>query len=121
MLTELLVSLVILGLGLSALFTGVNWAADTATFAAQQEKATSAAQSILAELGRAEPLMDGTREGDLPDGQHWRLSVEKPPDSGTDQQHSLQSRIVTLVVTWRQGGAERSLDFRTLMLKAEND
>src|SRR5271167_3741479 len=74
-LLELLVALVILGLGLTVLFGSVGDGVRGASLAARQRDAASAAESMLAELGHSRPLADGETDGDLPNGLHWHLVV----------------------------------------------
>jgi len=121
MLTEVLVALAILALGLTALFRAMSPGVDAAALADRQRVATIAAQSLLAELGQSRPVADGISEGEFSSGQHWRLVIEKLPRAIEGQPHPLDGHRVTLSVTWRQDRQTRSLDFRTLLVAPGNE
>ena len=116
-LLEVVVALVILSFGLAALFDMVGLGTRTASIADQQRAATAAAQSLLAELGRSRPVVDGTSEGAFPTGQGWRLEIAPlattPPSAGP-----LQAHQVRLTVSWPEDGRARSVAFDTLVLTA---
>jgi hypothetical protein len=117
MLTEVIVSLVILALGLGALFNSVSVGSHASALADQQRAATVAAQSIITELGRARAVEDGVSEGDLPGGRHWRLALDKLPAGDTSSRAVLEGHTVALTVTWQQDGRTQALDFHTLLLR----
>jgi hypothetical protein len=119
MLTEVIVSLVILALGLGALFNSVSVGSHASALADQQRAATVAAQSIIAELGRAHAVEDGISEGDLPGGRHWRLTLDKIPTGDAKGRAVLDGHTVALTLTWRQNGRTQALDFHALLLKGQ--
>jgi prepilin-type N-terminal cleavage/methylation domain-containing protein len=116
-LLEVIVALVILSLGLASLFNTVSLGTHTASVADQQRAATAAAQSLLAELGRSRPIIDGTSDGAFPNGQNWRLDI-KPLETQSPVSAPLQGDAVTLTVSWPDNSQGRSLVFDTLVLTA---
>jgi Tfp pilus assembly protein PilV len=119
MLTEVIVALVILALGLTALFGSVQVSTRAAAIADRQRLAVVAAQSLLADIGISRPIGDGPSEGDFTSGQHWKLEIDKLPDGDNNHQpQPLEGYRVALTVTWQQNGQIRTLDFHTLVLKA---
>jgi type II secretion system protein I len=116
-LLEILVALAILALGLAALFNSVSLGTRTASIADQQRAATTAAQSLLAELGRSRPIADGISEGAFSTGQSWRLDIE-PLETPSAAPPVLQGHKVMLMVSWPENGQSRSIALSTLMLTA---
>src|ERR1700733_10199668 len=114
-LLEVMVALVIFGLGVAALSGWLGDGVRGASLADRERLAATAARSLLAELGRSRPLADGTTEGDFTDGMHWRLVVD--PVEGSQADHPvLQGHAVTLTVSWLRDGRRESEDFHTLLL-----
>ena len=116
-LLEVIVALVILSLGLAALFHIVSLGTSTASVADQQRAATAAAQSLLAELGKTRPILDGSSTGAFPTGQSWQLDIA-PLETGANPSGSLQGHKVVLTVSWPDGNKGRSAAFETLVLTA---
>lgn len=116
-LLEILVALAILALGLAALFNSVSLGTRTALMADQERAATTAAQSLLAELGRSRPIADGISEGAFSTGQSWRLDIE-PLETPNTASPVLQGHKVLLTVSWPENGQSRSIALSTLMLTA---
>jgi general secretion pathway protein I len=112
-LLEVIVALAILSFGLAALFDTVGLGRATASVADQQRAATVSAQSLLAELGRTRPVVDGSTEGVFPTGQRWRLDIKPLDAAGSGP---LQGHEVTLVVSWPDNEQSRSVVFGTLVL-----
>ena len=117
MLSEAIVALVIAAVGLAALFTSVGSGATASALADRQRAATAVAQSMIAELQRADAIADGVSEGDTSAGQHWRLELERLKTTAEDRRGALEGHTVKLTISWRQEGRPRSLDFQTLLLK----
>jgi general secretion pathway protein I len=116
-LLEVIVALVILSLGLAALFNTVSLGTSTASVADQQRSATAAAQSLLAELGKTRPILDGSSTGAFPNGQSWQLDIA-PLESAANPSGILQGHKVVLTVSWPDSGKGRSVGFETLVLTA---
>ena len=116
-LLEVIVALLILSMGLAVLFNTVDLGTHTMSVAEQQRGAAMAAQSLLAELGRSQPIVDGTSEGRLPTGQHWQLAIQ-PLDTAPSAPTRLLGHEVHLTVSWPDGSQERQVEFDTLMLTA---
>jgi general secretion pathway protein I len=118
-LVEVLVALAILSIGLAALFQGVGGGWRAASVADHERIATEGAQSLLDEIGRSRPLLDGVSEGAFAGDEHWRLTIV-PLDADENQvaNRILSAHLVTLHVTWLAGTVEQELNFRTLRLKA---
>jgi general secretion pathway protein I len=113
-LLEVIVALAILALGLAALFDSIGLGTDTALIAGQQRAAASAAQSLLAELGRTRPIVDGRSDGIFATGQRWQLDLEPLATSPGP----LQGHSAALTVSWDDDGRTRALVFDTLVLAA---
>jgi hypothetical protein len=118
MLLEVIVAFAILVLGLAGLFGSVSIGTHAAAFADRQRAASVAAQSLIAELGRSRPIEDGASEGDLAEGQHWRIEIERLPPADDAPPQTLEGHQVAVTITWLQGGRRQNLGFRTLLLKA---
>lgn len=118
MLTEILVALVLLALGLAQVFTSAGMAARALSLSEGQGAALVVAQSVLAELGRSRRIADGVTQGDS-GAEHWRLDVKTlPQDGGERGRGILEGHDAVLTVTWRENGRTRSLAFETLLLAA---
>jgi len=119
-LLEVLVALVILVLVLGGVFARLHFAVDAVSDAEREAAATEAAKTFFAELGTTRPLAYGVSEGDLPQGQHWRLLVspfrERPPQAPPGL---LEGHNVSLTLSWRQNGRPVGLTFQTLALGIE--
>lgn len=134
-LLEVIVALVILSLGLAALFNTVSLGTRTASLADQQREAAAAAQSLLAELGRSRPISDGVSTGAFPTGQSWQLEIaplepastgdapsagNTPAASALPAQNAstglLQGHRARLIVSWPDAAQTRSVAFDTILL-----
>jgi prepilin-type N-terminal cleavage/methylation domain-containing protein len=116
-LLEVIVALVILSLGLAALFDTVSLGTRTASVADRHRAADAAAQSLLAELGRSRPIVDGISTGECATGQSWQLDIE-PLEAASAASGILQGHRVRLTVSWPDPPQGRSILFDTLMLTA---
>jgi general secretion pathway protein I len=116
-LLEVIVALVILSFGLAALFNTVSLGTSTASIADQHRAATAAAQSLLAELGKSRPIIDGSSEGAFPTGQSWQLDIA-PLETGANPSGPVQGHKVLLTVSWPDNSKGRSVAFETLLLTA---
>lgn len=74
-LVEVLVAIVILGIGLAGFYQLLGDGLLATGTAARQRDAARFVDNLVAELGRSRPLRDGDSTGVLPDGQIWRLYV----------------------------------------------
>jgi len=114
-LIELVVALVILSIGLAVLFDIAGLGTNTERTADQERAAAAAAQSLLAQLGRSRPIVDGTTEGEFPNGQVWQLELH-PMETESLPPGPLQGHQARLTVAWLDGTRPRSLQFDTLVL-----
>lgn len=117
-LLEVLVALAILAGGLAAAFQTLGVGLRAAGVAERRRSAAALAENMLAELGRTRPLRDGTSEGDLADGQRWRLVVSPYTTTDSDGPPLLvAAHMVQLEVGRRSDGDTVGLVIQTLMLE----
>ena len=116
-LIEVLVALIILAGGLGAAYPGRGLGRQATSATERHRAAASAAESLLAELGRTRPLRDAATEGDLPDGQAWHLDIT-PFDttSQSDAAAVMSGHWVRISIRQRNAQAADGLLFQTLML-----
>jgi prepilin-type N-terminal cleavage/methylation domain-containing protein len=112
-LLELLVALVILALGLVTLFGSLGDGSSAAALARHQRDAVAAAETILAELGRSEPLVDGERDG-IVGGLHYHLTISPYNEDGVKS--LVKAHLVSLDLTWQHDGRTDHTSFETLKL-----
>lgn len=74
-LMEALVGLLILTLGLTALYSAFTGGAQGLRRSERREIAIAIAQSLMEETGRTSPLAAGAREGTSPEGFPWRVEI----------------------------------------------
>jgi general secretion pathway protein I len=113
-LLEIVVALAVLALGLAALFDTIGLGTNLAARAEAERQATSAAQSLLAELGRSRPLADGVAEGQFPNEQTWQLVID--PILGDDA--VIKAHHIRLTVGGPGDRRTRALVFETILLDA---
>lgn len=118
-LLEVLVALAILTVGLAAAYETLGVGLRATTAAERRRSAAALAENMLAELGRTRPLRDGASEGELGDGQRWRLVIS--PLNAADPESPLPvlaAHLVRLEVGPRNDDADPGLVVQTLMLEA---
>jgi len=106
-LIEVLVALAIAGLGLAFLMAATGSGLESSTAAGRYTRATSHAQSRLAEVGLTLPLKKGDRFGDEGDGFHWRVHIGDPLAHGNGGGAALYP--VTVTESWQSGAQQKRL------------
>ncbi len=74
-LMEALVGLLILTIGMTALFSAFSGGVEGLRRSERREIAIAVAQSLMEEAGVTMPLVAGTREGRSPEGFSWHVEV----------------------------------------------
>lgn len=116
-LLEVLVAFVIcaflLGAFLQVFSTGLRQGRVTDTFGI----ATLHAESLLAAIGKKEPVIQGERYGQIDDQFRWRVSIQ-PYEEEEDEldQPALIPYHVTLTILWKERETERTVSLSTLRL-----
>jgi general secretion pathway protein I len=111
-LIEVLVALAIMALGMGSLLAAVSTGLANTRAARQYVEATRLAQSHLAAIGSATPLVAGVQSGDDGQGFTWQVRVsaplahDAPPAKGQTQ---LLLYTCEAVVSWRSGGLRKSI------------
>jgi hypothetical protein len=110
---ELMIALVILGLGLSALTGAISDSLVRTSQAEKEDQVLRIADGLMAQLGVTLPIGDGTRTGSS-EGVDWTIDMG-PYGSQEDRGawHLKPERIV-LTLTWRETGVLKSAQWRTL-------
>ena len=118
-LLEVLVALAVLATGMAAAYETLGVGLRAAAAAERRRAAAAAAENMLAELGRTRPLQDGASEGELGDGQRWRLVIS-PFDAAQpgDAPPVVAAHLVQLQVGSPSEAADAGLLVQTLMLEA---
>ena len=114
-LIEVLVAFAILALTFTALVRIFGSGLTAADWVARERTAILLAQSRLAAVGIETPLTLGESSGESADGYRWRVAVE-PDTTATAQPLLLLLRRVKVVVSWAEGGSDRSVSLATLRL-----
>ena len=119
-LIEILVSLVVLSLALGLLVRIFSSGLGNARLAEETAFATALAESRLAEVGLAQPLAPGLREGEVQARFRWRVEVSpydvaeaEDPDADTGSL-DLAAYRVTVTVSWPSAGPQRSVTLDSL-------
>lgn len=111
-LIEVIVALVIAGLGLALMIGAAGAGLGNAGAADRYIAATRRAQSHLAALGIAAMLRPGEQSGDDGGGYSWRSTISGPALHATRAQSAakvLGLYNVTVTVSWRDGVSYRSV------------
>jgi general secretion pathway protein I len=118
-LIEVLVAFAILATALGALFAIFGSGLRRGGQIEAERNAVAVAQSILADIGREIPLIDGKAEGDGPGGVRWRVDIRPYGDAGQGLQPEpaalVRAHEVSVVVSWGPG-AGRAVSLQTLRL-----
>lgn len=119
-LLEVLVAFAIAAIGLAASLQGGTAALGNAGIAAASIEATRRAQSRLAMVGAAAPLVPGETAGDDGDGFRWRVLVSptlvRAADSSQEARRAPAAFLVEVAVGWRTGRRTRDVTLTTLRL-----
>ena len=113
-LVEMIVAVTILALGLGLLVSTIRSSIFFTEQAVAQQLATAEAQSMLEQLGHAQPVLDGASDGTFPSGQHWHMVIAPFGDQAQTQR--LNGHTVSLEITWREGVWHKTQTFQTLLV-----
>jgi general secretion pathway protein I len=115
-LVEIVAAMAILTLSLSALFGVLSDGLGRASQAETHARATTLAQSLLAQVGTEIAVRQGTTTGELADGFRWRLQVEAHGDAADTRAWPIAAYGVSAEVLWGAGAQERSVVLKTLRI-----
>jgi hypothetical protein len=110
----MLIALVILGLGLSALSGATSDSLMRTTRANMDAKAPLVAEGLLAQLGATIPIRDGLGSG-RSDGIDWTVTMTP---YGSDEDRSawpVKPEAIALTLNWQEAGARKSATWRTIL------
>ncbi len=124
-LIEILVSLVVLSLALGLLVRIFSSGLGNARLAEETAFATALAESRLAEVGLAQPLAPGLREGEVRERFRWRVEVSPYDVAEAENQDGdgapsapgsldLAAYRVTVTVSWPSAEPRRSVTLDSL-------
>jgi len=111
---EMLIALVILGLGLSALSGATSDSLMRTTRANMDAKAPLVAEGLLAQLGATIPIREGLGSG-RSDGIDWTVTMTP---YGSDEDRSawpVKPEAIALTLNWQEAGARKSATWRTIL------
>jgi general secretion pathway protein I len=119
-LLEVVIAFVILVLAMAIVVGRLGIAIRSLGIVDADHEAALVADRIMTELGHSRPLTYGVSEGDLPEGQHWRLLItptrERPAGAALPR---LEAHDVALTISWRDRAAIRRTSFKTIRLGVE--
>ena len=115
-LIEVLVALTIFAVAFAVLLRVFSTSLSHAGEAQNEAAASSLAQTLLADSAAEGEVTDGDRSGDFAGGFRWQLHVEPYGTEADRRAWAMLAKRVTAVVTWSDGGRERSLSLSTLRL-----
>jgi general secretion pathway protein I len=118
-LIEVLVALTILSLSLAVLFGIFSQSIARIHDTEQEMAARTLAHSLLAQTN-AYGSPYGEQSGSVAGGLSWRLRIAPYPQHD-DQIAAVHVAIVSVTVTWRRSGADRSLTLTTLQTRPKDD
>lgn len=109
-LVEVLVALVIAGLGLSLLMQAASSGLESTMVAGRYIYASNLAQSHLALVGHTLPLKEGNFYGDDADGFRWRIEIADPLlRAGLGAKTGVGLYRITVTESWRNGASQKSM------------
>jgi general secretion pathway protein I len=109
-LIEVLVALVIAGLGLSLLMEAASSGMESVTVADRYIYASSMAQSHLALVGHTLPLKQGNYSGDDDHGFRWRVQIAAPLlQAASGAKASVGLYRVRAIESWPSGASQKSV------------
>lgn len=115
-LLEVLVALVILIMGLAAVYQAFGSGLLAGAAAERDRRAAEAAENLFAGLGRSRAVSEGVTTGELPDGQRWTLRLDPfDPVKSDGPPSAVAAHIVTLEVV-PAGGRGNPARFQTLII-----
>jgi len=118
-LLEVVVALAIAAMGLGALMAATSQGLGNALLADRTIEATRRAQSRLAEVGKATPLVVGVLSGDDGGGYAWRIRIAPPATRDASPANGVPALALYTVeasVSWQSGGSTRSVSLQSLRL-----
>jgi len=126
-LIEVLVAFSVLALALTLLLGTLSGATRQVRWSADAGRAALHAQSLLAQAGVGEPLVPGSRQGELDAGRYrWLLEVEpwtdpQLPPSPMSDPFAAQMMALRLTLEWGEGGPGERLQVESLRLVAAGE
>jgi general secretion pathway protein I len=124
-LLEVLVAFVILGLTAAALLSVFGNGLVKVSSAENERTATLAAQSTLARIGADIPLETGARQGEMPGGVRWKVSIEPyqtpPSDPSGDQGPPLITTPYIVTVHAAAGPRAQATDVSLVSLRLKTE
>jgi general secretion pathway protein I len=118
-LIEIVVALAILSLSLGVLFSVISDGIRRTDQAGKMARASSLAQSLLAQVGAELPVRRGETTGEAADGFRWRLRME-PYGNGEDRrQWPVGAYTVSVDVSWGATADDHAVTLSTLRLGAK--
>lgn len=120
-LIEVIVAFALLALGLTLLLGTLSGASRQVRWSAEAGRAALHAESLLDQVGVAEPLQAGRREGEFEDGRYrWTLEIapwtEPVPENAPRPVGGNRLFELALSVQWGDGGPRERLQLRSLRL-----
>ena len=115
-LVEVVVALAILAVSLGALLRIFSNDLSRASQIEAEVVANSLAQTLLARAGIDQPLVNGETSGQFNNGFRWRLRVAPYVDGQDATAAPEVARLLSALVSWQDGGIERSVSLATLRL-----
>lgn len=113
-LIEVIVALAITALGLVAILAAARTGLGGTTLSGRYVEATRRAQSHLAEIGIAGPLVPGARSGDDGGGYSWRSLVAAPAVTPVPAGVPMPGLYdVEVDISWQDGGSVRGVTLRS--------
>jgi general secretion pathway protein I len=115
-LVEVVVALAILAVSLGALLRIFSNDLSRTSQIEAEVVANSLAQTLVARAGMDQPLVNGETSGQFNNGFRWRLHVAPYGDGQDATAAPVVARLLSAIVSWQDGGIERSVSLATLRL-----
>jgi general secretion pathway protein I len=113
-LVEVLVALAILSVGLSVLQGQISDGLRQIYDAERMAEAGSLAQSLMAEIGKKQPIMLGDQDGQFPNGFRWHLNMRTYGSAKEREEWPIGLYTVSTEVDWGEGAQRRSFGLTAL-------
>jgi general secretion pathway protein I len=116
-LVEVVVAMAILAVSLGVMLRMFSNDLSRASQIEAEVVASSLAQTLLARAGIDQPLLNGETTGQFNNGFRWRMRVAPYGDGQDDATVApVVARQLSAIVSWQDGGVERSVSLATLRL-----
>jgi len=112
---ELMVALVILGLGIAAVTGAVSDSLFRATRAEKEAQVARVADTVLARLGADIPISPGQKTGQA-EGLDWALQIAPYGTAEEQDAWPVRPAEVTLTLRWLEAGHTETATWRTLQV-----